>query len=482
MLFHNYEDHWVGARYGALNNTRQFFWHTANSALNFENWMKLEPAVDMTAEGYCVYMGKNLYSRGSFLNSFQWAAANCTLKKHVVCESRAVQCDRLVPVGNAISNSDSLAVGSVIHYSCITGHEFPDASRIKNITCYMHGTTPRWSESLQPCSPVECLNNTEVDNAIPSTTQREYGTVVTYRCLDGFKFPNGGFSTDAECLSNKTWSVTPPACERVNCSTVPVIDFSSTVGNGTLFGDTHCFTCDTGYMFPGYIVNKCVMCDVNARWNDTLSPCQPLECPEFQMENIEIDSTDFTFTSVVSVKCGRGYKFPDNITIQTVECTSEAVWNETVSECLPIQCVPFPPGVLTVSNETGTGFGTTVLVYCPEGEEFLDGNTSMIVRCESFGYWTPSLLSCAPKLNIKAMKLLPPEEAPEAVAVATPAIVLLVLFVCTIIILDLTTIQRDLARLKKNLKYVFKRGQEEKRLKERRERFRKIYGFYHPYL
>lgn len=482
MLFHNYADHWIGANYGDVNNTQQFMWQATNNVFKYQNWMTLEPAEHMTSKGHCVYISKNLFSKGTFLSSFKWAAANCTERKGVICESRAVQCQRLEQVSNAEADSNSLAVGSVINFSCVTGHEFPDASTVKNITCQMNGSVPGWSTTVPSCSPVKCPNDTMVDNAVPNTDVRKYGTVVTYRCVDGFKYPDGDFSKEVTCLANKTWSDDLPACERVRCSPLSSNEFSTSVGNGTLFEDTHCYTCDTGYMFPGYSVVKCLMCAADAKWNDTLSPCQPLECPDFGFENIETDSNDFTFTSIVSVRCGRGYKFPDNSTSHIVECTSEALWNESIPECEPIQCVPFPPGVLTVSNETGTGFGTTVLVNCPEGQEFLDGNTSMLVRCESLGYWSPSLLSCAPKLNIKAMKLLPPEEAPEAVVVATPAIVLLILFVCTIIILDLTTIQRDFARLKKNLKYVVKREQEAKRLRERRERFKKIYGFYHPYI
>ena len=473
-LFTNFEDQWIGASYQTVG--QKFTWQGGVS-LSFTNWLQFQPG-----QGACMYMLKNLYEKGKLLNAFQWASENCTFEKQSICEMTAIQCPSVPYVNNAVGDSKDLSVGTTLTYTCLTGHNYPDLSTVKNTTCQYASNNVSWSVVIPPCVPVKCPTVTNVLNTEINTTDVTYLTNVKYSCITGYEFPDGNFNFTVHCQANKTWTQVPPPCQKVVCPPIPNLDNSLTIGNGTLYQDTFTSSCNTGYMFNDRMVTKVVGCTSAAKWNESVASCQPLTCADFDMAHVQPLDDDMTFQSVVRVTCQSGFRFPDNDTVKTVECTEEATWNETIPDCDPIQCPEIPPGVATQTNDTGTGYGTIVLITCPEGEEFLDGNTSMKIQCDSHGHWKPFLLSCAVKLDIKALKSLPPKEAPEAAAIGTPTVALLVTFVCIIIILDITTLQKDLVRLKRNLKYFVKEGKRKAEREKKRERFRQIYGFDHPHM
>ena len=450
-IFYNYEDQWIGAAF--QNVTNVYLWQDS-SHLYYQRWFRL--SVPRRTDGWCAFIYKNVYWKGYNLNSFLWETEMCNATKQFICEKTARQCPDIPTVPHATRDISNKGLGSKVYFLCNDGYESPDHNSSVSITCQiedLNSQNVNWTYNDLSCLPVKCPTLQHIRNALLSTTDTSFKNSVYISCKRGYIFPTGDKKhTTVTCQANKTWTKMPQSCERIRCPKLSNTYNRFVDSENNTYESIVKLNCKHGFMFPDRSFNKTIKCMANRKWTDSSTDCVVSECLSLDNGRRLLSTTNVTHSTIVNVECKHGYKFTENSTSHTMECLGHGTWNTTLPVCAPVPCSPIPEGVITENNETRSHFGITLTALCPEGLEFLYRVTKFTTSCDALGHWVPDLLSCEEIIDIKAMRQLPPREAPAAEFVGTSAIGMLTGAVLFIIVLDAPTLYIHCKMFRKNSK------------------------------
>ncbi|KAM3187267.1 hypothetical protein ACTXT7_002640 [Hymenolepis weldensis] len=216
------------------------------------------------------------------------------------------------------------------------------------------------------------------------------------------------------------------------------------------------------------------------------------------------------FGNVVTVRCKDAYFYSDRAFEKFIYCGLKAnggtqgEWREYSGTTLPLpmECEPVTcqyeeillkahyniEPYFTVTSENSTSinitklrampypYQTTITYNCKEGYETIRKTQDQAIVCGSIGKWKPQLTGCLKKDNKTTISTTgryvpPPIEVPSASELSLTLIAIIVVFLVSLILLDITTLLRDISWLLNNIRLQKRLWQAKKRLLDaKRER------------
>ncbi|XP_060580368.1 sushi, von Willebrand factor type A, EGF and pentraxin domain-containing protein 1-like [Ruditapes philippinarum] len=169
------------------------------------------------------------------------------------------------PGNGLVSVPSGVGVGSVATYSCNPGYVISPASNVER-TCMMNGN---WTASQPACIFVDCGSLSAPMFGDVLVDQTSFGHTATYICKQGYII----FGTiERTCSSDGTWSGTKPVCTVSDCGTLAnPTNGEVKMPDGTLFGATAVYTCNSGYSTKDYYKRTCLS---NGTWSRNAPTCQ----------------------------------------------------------------------------------------------------------------------------------------------------------------------------------------------------------------
>ncbi|TPP65518.1 Sushi/SCR/CCP domain-containing protein [Fasciola gigantica] len=202
------------------------------------------------------------------------------------------------------------------------------------------------------------------------------------------------------------------------------------------------------------------------------------------------------YGNVITIRCNNGFLYPDRTTEKLVICKlaenskTNGVYGGYGGTSLPLPgsceattCM-YENAVIKhehhmkpyflIQNGTGDWMNVSkhegipyalqakIRFFCEEGFETVNQNEDFNITCSDTGLWSPQLIGCIAKTaEIPSTNTgrfyTEPEEAKSAKAISSIMLILIFIFLGFVILLDLTTIGRDMKQLWSNLKLQQKR-------------------------
>ncbi|XP_019625813.1 PREDICTED: LOW QUALITY PROTEIN: sushi, von Willebrand factor type A, EGF and pentraxin domain-containing protein 1-like [Branchiostoma belcheri] len=260
----------------------------------------------------------------------QWSGAPAVCQK--------VQCPTLSAPQHG-SSTGSAFFGDTLNFGCDTGYELFGSS---GITCQADQT---WSAAAPSCRKIVCL-------ALPPplhgqvTGGNEYGDTAVMTCDEGFSLVGDVTRT---CQDNKQWSGTQPTCQRKSCPQLSAPD-NGAMSGGVLFQDTATFTCDPGYELVG---SASRLCQANQQWSGTQPACQKVQCPSLPPLSDGQMTGGSRYGDTVTFSCDDGFLLVGS---SERSCQADRQWSGTQPSCQRKQCPQLSSpdhGAVTGGNHYG---------------------------------------------------------------------------------------------------------------------------------
>ncbi|XP_060597421.1 P-selectin-like isoform X2 [Ruditapes philippinarum] len=179
---------------------------------------------------------------------------NCTLtcldqyKERILKEEIAKPCQEIQEIDNGNHNgshSNILEPGTIIHYSCISGHRLVG---FDNLQCMQYG---QWTSPPPRCEEVLCPVLSPISNGHHNGSLKRHAPTVTIitLCDDGFQLIGENTTT---CSGDGQWTNHLPTCKPMFCGKLPPIRHGKWVQldehtDHFTHGDTLYAQCDTDY-------------------------------------------------------------------------------------------------------------------------------------------------------------------------------------------------------------------------------------------
>jgi hypothetical protein len=240
-----------------------------------------------------------------------------------------------------------------------------------------------------------------------STGRFVYGTVASYRCLDGRRFEDGRTEKSISCVDNGRWNETQFTCDYNRCESVPVIIHAHANTTSCLKGTQVNYTCDEGFWLTTVVNGQAAVSDWTpllstysvcdgSSWSAVNEQCTVIECQPLNIVHGNLSTADTTCGVTVTVQCDPGYLIDSSC--QTVVCSTDGHWEPSncSTACQPKDCGLAPTvvhGVVT-SSEPTTTYGSQVTYGCQSGYYFAYGVFTKSVTCGADGRWTMDGISC----------------------------------------------------------------------------------------
>ncbi|XP_064629688.1 sushi, von Willebrand factor type A, EGF and pentraxin domain-containing protein 1-like isoform X2 [Lineus longissimus] len=156
--------------------------------------------------------------------------------------------------------------GDTVIYFCKTGLE----GERRNMTiahCMIDGT---WSREPPRCTKIKCRVLEPVTNASQVLVGGDVpGANVSYTCDIGYALEGSSIRL---CLADGTWSGYPPSCRRIDCGFPECARFSTLGGGGIQYGDIVTYKCFDQYKpTQGNTIRTC---QSNKTWSGSPPQCQ----------------------------------------------------------------------------------------------------------------------------------------------------------------------------------------------------------------
>ncbi|XP_038050781.1 sushi, von Willebrand factor type A, EGF and pentraxin domain-containing protein 1-like [Patiria miniata] len=233
------------------------------------------------------------------------------------------------------------------------------------------------------------------------------GATCTFRCEAGYQPIRNNTST---CLSNASWSPTPPTCGLLQC---PPLDppengnFRDSQPCGVTVGSWCYFVCDSGYGIVGSAYRICTAHSgqTTAIWDGTMTVCQRNMCQKLPLgtglREVQSDTCPVGNTvpsgSVCSYECQEGYVIQG---ASSLTCGQEGNWLQILPQCREITCassdLPVPlNGVKSGCIREHEPYGTTCSLSCNHG--YVPSTTTQRVclsDATNVGVWSGGTISC----------------------------------------------------------------------------------------
>nr|CUU98309.1 hypothetical transcript [Hymenolepis microstoma] len=221
------------------------------------------------------------------------------------------------------------------------------------------------------------------------------------------------------------------------------------------------------------------------------------------------------FGNVVTVKCKDAYFYSDHAFEKFIFCglkantATQGEWRgysgttfPIPKECEPVTC-QYEDVILkaqyniepyfnfTTTNGTSVNltkllairypYQTKITYICKEGYETIRKTHDQVIVCGPIGRWIPQLTGCLKKdysLPISSTgRYVPPlVEAPSASQLGFVALIIIVIFLVSLVLLDVATLSRDIGWLFNNIRLQKRLWQAKKRLRGSKKRIRSTEG------
>ncbi|XP_060582617.1 sushi, von Willebrand factor type A, EGF and pentraxin domain-containing protein 1-like, partial [Ruditapes philippinarum] len=290
-------------------------------------------------------------------------------------------CPDLPKITNGLASETGSGVGSIVTYRCNDGYRLQGPGQR---TCEKDGS---WSGSDPYCRLILCAVPPFVEHAIPFNALTQYllNSKARYVCETGYELSAGDSSLT--CSASGTWEGFIPTCSLVQCGEpMKVPNSKVSVASYNFKGEAQ-YLCDLGYRVKG---SSIITCEKNGNWLEATPECVPVDCgpPPYVPKSIKIDSKNYTFKSVIQYTCDVGFTL---IGQGTTSCQATGVWSGKTPVCEPISCGT-PP---SIDNAFYIGYyyfyKSTVTYECFTNFE-LSGNPTL--TCSYNGTWTGDRPEC----------------------------------------------------------------------------------------
>ena len=198
--------------------------------------------------------------------------------------------------------------------------------------------------------------------------------------------------------------------------------------------------------------------------------CDPVHCGQFKAPNNgELVGRPYElFDEIRAYRCRKGFMYPDGTVWRFIKCGRNFVnpligrWNDTeLPDCQTIVCPePFRNNV-TIPDNTETKHRNVIFYRCADKHEFQDSSVNLTTRCSDAAVWEPKVTSCIKSpvpLKIVGRRYKPkPVDAPQAQEIGSIALIFVLIMVGLVVLLDLTTLYRDMRRMMANLRHFSRR-------------------------
>lgn len=184
-----------------------------------------------------------------------------------------------------------------------------------------------------------------VDNATVTVNNR----VLTFACLNGYKFSDGSNIKNVTCSGNPTtWSpidgrcTVQSRCSNLTSSLTPAMSIDST---DTYTGAIVNVRCNTGTLYKanGLSVQP-FKCMSSGFWDRMVLPCSNVTCPVFAVQGAiqNISDGSGNYGSVSTWTCDFGTSFPGGLKNMSATCSVTGVWSvlPPLSGCQAGLCIP----------------------------------------------------------------------------------------------------------------------------------------------
>eukprot|EP00299_Pterocystis_sp_00344_P015005 c7476_g1_i1.p1 GENE.c7476_g1_i1~~c7476_g1_i1.p1 ORF type:complete len:1072 (+),score=291.51 c7476_g1_i1:26-3217(+) len=328
-----------------------------------------------------------------------------------------LKCPPILLPENAIAKSvtDLIenAVGSEVRYSCARGYQIQILDESEDIynenglsfvtrKCSGEGV---WEGADIMCVPLRCSQPEAPANGFITTRgDVTLGSVVSYKCNNGYRFASEHSSRRCELQPNQTvsWNSAVPICEPVTCDAVPNVPHSDVVCSAggvncnATFGSVCHFSCHSGYHLSSMFATR--TCLANGEWSPDTISCQPVTCPipqPFVHGNVSCPHGP-TFGQECSWVCQKGYHVTTkSATSRFVSrsCDQNGHWNDTIPTCSQVTCPILPNPANGLATVSGAIRYRSVAVYsCDAGYKL--SSPVNIRECGIDGKWTQSAPLC----------------------------------------------------------------------------------------
>ncbi|ELT92859.1 hypothetical protein CAPTEDRAFT_220524 [Capitella teleta] len=185
-----------------------------------------------------------------------------------------VDCGQPMSVPFATTSYRSSLYPNIAIISCAVGYAFPDGTRTKTVKCLESGN---WEETVQTsCEVITCRAVPFVRQAVLSTFDHAYNSVVIYQCKRGFWYPDKTKELSIRCNESGLWNSTVEDCVEIRCrlpSWSTITYLNETSGR---FGSELFYSCPHGMLFPNDTQSnqsKRAICNENGAWAPAVESC-----------------------------------------------------------------------------------------------------------------------------------------------------------------------------------------------------------------
>ncbi|VDO06260.1 unnamed protein product [Rodentolepis nana] len=410
--------------------------------------------------------------------------ANCQAKFATICEHTIESCKN---PSNFDSNKMEFTpskpnVGTTTSITCKPGYYLkgPPSSSSVQIQCIGHRAdsneadpsqyrTELWPSSIPSiqCEKVSCDFIPETlchvkEGSIDPPNQRifNYGQTVTVECENGFVYTHNASKTKA----------------KIRCASVQ---------GGWLQGIWHPSPCEACIPIR---CNETELFAMVPKYGSLAGARSTLTEEEFGLSQQNMFNQ---FGNVVTVKCRDAHFYPDHAFEKFVFCglkkntTNQGEWRgysgttlPLPQECQPVTC-QYEGAILKshyniepyfdFTSINGTSVNTTRLLAtrypyqtkitytCKEGYETIRKTRNQTIVCGPIGRWIPQLTGCLKKDNELPVsttgRYSPPlVEAPSASQLGFVALIIIIIFLISLVLLDVATLSRDMGWLFNNIR------------------------------
>lgn len=305
-----------------------------------------------------------------------------------------IKCEQPRYIANGDLHFTDITFGSTVTYTCRSGYVLSGST---SMTCLETGS---WSGTRPTCNPVICGPTTPIENGVIVGDVYTYGNSVTYICDEGFELTG---TSDLICRADRTWSNSPPQCQRINCGPPPTVSDADISGNNFFFQDVVTYTCHSGYKIRG---DATIVCGSNAKWSSYVTRCELITCGEpLEIPNARVSVSGHRSNALATYVCNNGYTMVGD---PKAVCTNTGVWSLSKEfSCDPVDCGS-PPSITNATvNYKSTTFSSYAVYRCQPGYSLQGTNR---IQCRGSGLWDSLLPVCV-------MDLCPAPDLPPNVII-----------------------------------------------------------------
>ncbi|MEE6459030.1 hypothetical protein FKM82_000515 [Ascaphus truei] len=281
---------------------------------------------------------------------------------------------------NAVTTGDAYTYGSIVKYRCQDGYVMD--AKVDMKTCLEEGF---WSQEEISCVPRKCSVQQNIMKIMVSESQYDINKTITILCKEGFKLTGPSTST---CMGDGNWL--PPfaddICTPISCGKPEYPEHGIVLGTRYHFKDTVLYQCNAGYEIHGPSER---MCQGNELWSGLEPQCIKISCePPEPVENGFIQGVRYLYGDEVHYSCSFGFELQGP---SRRICHVDKQWRPFSPACVSVTCEPHPSIENAVSISTGNTYKNNVTYTCNFGYHFVG---SQNITCLVNGTWSKPLPLC----------------------------------------------------------------------------------------